>query len=225
MPVSLLLFDCDGTLVDTEEIHAGACIAAYRACGVSDAYLQDFQARFTGFTLRHIHPHICADTGLTCDVATINALVKEKTAQRLQDTPIPAAPYLTEALEALAHLPRAVVSNGHRGTVLHSLQAAGLSHWFAAEQVFTKCQVANPKPAPDLYLLAAAEAGIPPPQCLVIEDSTAGIRAGLAAGMLVLGYTGLSVLPDAPALLTAAGAPQVFDDYRLLPSLVAVYEP
>jgi beta-phosphoglucomutase-like phosphatase (HAD superfamily) len=83
---------------------------------------------------------------------------------------------------------------------------------FTPDTVFTKIQVKNPKPAPDLFLYAAAQMGADPERCLVIEDSTTGVRAGVAAGMTTWGFTGSNHDPAKQAQnLQSAGAHAVFE--------------
>lgn len=105
-----------------------------------------------------------------------------------------------------------VASNGERNNVLKSLRVTGLMEHFVEEQVFTKIQVARPKPAPDLFLFTAEQMGFEPAQCLVIEDSPAGVAAAVAANMPVIGFTGCSHDQERQAdLLTDAGANFIID--------------
>lgn len=102
---------------------------------------------------------------------------------------------VTGALAVLENLkgrlPFCVASNGERQSVLSSLALAGILDRYVAEKhVFTKNQVARGKPAPDLFLFAAEKMGADPARCLVVEDSVAGVTAGVAAGMAVMGFTG-----------------------------------
>lgn len=94
-----------------------------------------------------------------------------------------------------------------------SLQLAGLAHHFE-NRIFTASQVEHGKPAPDLFLFAAARMGIDPARCLVVEDSTPGIQAALNAGMRVLRFTGASHLAELDAAtLTLDGAVACFDNW------------
>jgi HAD superfamily hydrolase (TIGR01509 family) len=221
-PLLSLIFDCDGTLVDSEAIHARAVIAAYRAHGVEESYFTGFAVRFMGHTLDYIHPRVMAETGLATAREDISRHIHAHTRQQLATGAVPASPGCHGALAALEHHgPMAVASNGHREVVLRSLRDAGLAPWFPPGRVFTKCQVDRPKPFPDVYLLAASALDAIPARCVVIEDSAAGVTAGKAAGMTVLGYTGLALMPDAEAHLLNAGADHVFSDYSALPALLA----
>ena len=99
---------------------------------------------------------------------------------------------------------------------------AGYETMFAPN-IFSAADVAEGKPSPDLFLHAARAMGVEPKDCLVIEDSVAGVIAGRAAGMVVFGFVGASHFSplDDGAHLTAAGAELLFDDMARLPDLVA----
>ncbi len=115
-----------------------------------------------------------------------------------------------------------VASSSAPERLRHSLRLAGYENLFAPN-IFSAAEVAQGKPSPDLFLHAARVMGAAPKDCLVIEDSVAGVAAARAAGMMVFGFIGAShfVAPDEGAHLTAAGAELVFDDMARLPDLVA----
>jgi HAD superfamily hydrolase (TIGR01509 family) len=104
------------------------------------------------------------------------------------DAGIPLRPGADAVLDGLARrgLPRAVATNTHGANALRKLRASGLAHHFDPRHVVTADQVAAPKPAPDLFLEAAARLGVRPHLCLAVEDSLPGATAALAAGMVVL---------------------------------------
>src|SRR5262249_53104683 len=113
--------------------------------------------------------------------------------------------------ELLANLPgrKCVASSSDLPRIRHSLSLAGILHHFEPH-IFSANQVKRGKPAPDLFLLAAASMGTPPERCLVVEDSVAGVTAARAAGMTVLGFTGGGHCLDGHAdKLRAAGANEV----------------
>ena len=220
---SLLIFDCDGTLVDTEHLHEAAVCKAFLRFGVDLAAFGNFRARFGGTIIRHIHATIQAETGLAIPYSTLLSDIHAYTEALLADpTAIQPVPAILSALPRLPQ-PKCVASNGNRAVVMHSLHTTGLAAAFLPleNRVFTACQVERPKPFPDLFLYAAASCGVPPALCLVIEDSAAGVQAAKAAGMRVIGYTGVSPLPDAAAHLRAAGADVILGDYTALPALLA----
>ena len=103
-----------------------------------------------------------------------------------------------------------------------ALRVAGYENLFAPN-IFSAAEVAEGKPSPDLFLYAARAMGAGPKDCLVIEDSVAGVSAARAAGMTVFGFVGASHFSQASegADLTAAGAELIFDDMTRLPDLIA----
>jgi HAD superfamily hydrolase (TIGR01509 family) len=118
-----------------------------------------------------------------------------------------------EALAAIA-LPRCVASSGTHERIRAALTAAGLLDAFDGA-IFSATDVERGKPAPDLFLHAAAQMGAAPERCVVVEDSPAGVQAARAAGMTVLGYAGLA----GAAPLEAAGA-RMFTRMAELPALL-----
>jgi HAD superfamily hydrolase (TIGR01509 family) len=128
-----------------------------------------------------------------------------------------------EALEQIS-LPIAVASNSSRDWIELSVGRAGLSKRIG-EAIFSADRVARPKPAPDVYLLAARESGVAPARCLVVEDSETGVAAALAAGMSVIGFTGASHIPaHHPGRLLALGARQIVETMDQLPGAVAALD-
>ena len=130
-----------------------------------------------------------------------------------------------QAIEGLTARVCVASSSGH-DRLRHSLRLAGYESLFAP-YIFSAAEVAEGKPSPDLFLHAARAMGVKPKDCLVIEDSVAGVVAGRAAGMTVFGFVGAShfLPPDEGAHLTAAGAELLFDDMSRLPDLVAARAP
>jgi beta-phosphoglucomutase-like phosphatase (HAD superfamily) len=123
-------------------------------------------------------------------------------------------------LAAIA-LPVCVASSGAPEKIRASLTRTRLHDRFAPH-IFSATQVRNGKPAPDLFLFAAAQMGMPPARCLVIEDSVPGVTGARAAGMAVFGFHGGShCRPGDEAALAAAGATANFDDMRELPAMIA----
>jgi HAD superfamily hydrolase (TIGR01509 family) len=123
-----------------------------------------------------------------------------------------------EAILALPQ-PRCVASSSMPERIALSLRVAGLSDLF--DHIFSATEVPRGKPAPDLFLHAATRMGARPEDCLVIEDSAAGVKAAIAAGMRVIGFTGGSHCGPAHAdRLRRAGAPVVIDWMADLPGVV-----
>ena len=114
-----------------------------------------------------------------------------------------------------------VASSGTPTRIVSSLTTTGLIDRFAPH-LFSAAQVERGKPAPDLFLFAAAQMGAAPTRCLVIEDSLPGVRAARAAGMAVLGFHGGAHCgPETAPALAAAGATATVGDMRELPRLIA----
>ena len=213
----LVIFDCDGVLVDSEVIACEAVSAALAAIGhalSADAVAE----RFVGMSNKDMYAVLERDRGapLPTDFdAAMNRIAAERFAQELQ----PMAG-LELALSQLAQR-RCVASSSTPAQLARKLDWTGLSRWFDGA-VFSAAQVARGKPAPDIFLHAAERMGVAPAQSLVIEDSAPGIVAAKAAGMIAVGFTGgAHCRPGHADRLTAAGADLVFADMRELPALVA----
>jgi len=215
--IDLIIFDCDGVLVDSEVISCRAHAETLTRHGYPITPDQVFD-RFLGRSMRQATAEVEAEMGrsLPDDFHTqVYAEVFRLFAASLQATP-----HIEETLAAIV-LPKCVASSGPPEKISASLNRVGLYDRFAPH-IFSAVQVRHGKPAPDLFLFAAEQMQTPPARCLVIEDSLAGVTAALAAGMVVLGYHGGShCRPDTADTLRAAGAALTFDDMRQLPGLVA----
>lgn len=205
---SLVIFDCDGVLIDSEHL---ACIAetrVFRRYGLDMA--EDFivshcvglsWASALALVERHFNWVAPAD----CAAAVIAET------QRVFEAELKATAGIADLLDRLA-LPRCVASSSSPERLKHSLGLVGLYERLAPH-IFSATMVENGKPAPDLFLHAARRMGHPPEECVVIEDSINGVSAGKAAGMNVIGFTGGShVLPGLGARLKATGADAVVAD-------------
>jgi beta-phosphoglucomutase-like phosphatase (HAD superfamily) len=126
---------------------------------------------------------------------------------------------------ALASIPllKACASNSYSAYVLHTVERTGLKRFFEG-RLFTADLVPNPKPTPDVYLLATRQMAVAPARCLVVEDSVAGATAAVAAGMTVLGYAGGTHDPKEQALkLRHVGAKVTFNHMNDLPGLAETW--
>jgi HAD superfamily hydrolase (TIGR01509 family) len=213
----LIIFDCDGVLVDSEVISCRAHAEALTRHGYPITADQVFD-RFLGRSMRQATLEIEAELGRSLPddfPAQVYAEVF-----RLFEASLEATPYINKALSEIA-LPVCVASSGPPEKISASLNRVRLYNHFAPH-IFSAVQVRNGKPAPDLFLFAAKQMNVPPARCLVIEDSVAGVTAGLAAGMTVLGFHGGShCRPNTADTLRAAGAAVTFNDMRQLPGLIA----
>ncbi|MBR1270845.1 HAD family hydrolase [Bradyrhizobium sp. AUGA SZCCT0222] len=213
----LIIFDCDGVLVDSEVISCRAHAETLTRHGypiTADQVLQ----RFLGVSDREARLTVEAELG--CSLPDdFEAQMKQAALQRYADE-LGAIPHIGEAIAAI-DLPKCVASSGTPEKIRHGLTCAGL-YDVLAPNIFSATQVTRGKPAPDLFLFAAEQMNIRPAQCLVIEDSVAGVTGGRAAGMTVLGFHGGSHCSAGHAeLLRDAGAAVTFGDMRQLPDLIA----
>ena len=210
-----ILFDCDGVLVDSEDLLAKIAAALLNEDGIP-AKPEDFRA-FIGTGEERYIGGVCELYGKTYDPALKPRLY----AKYFQDAPellaeVPGAKALIRDLLA-SGVKVAVASSADSGKVLANLKALGIAPAeFAA--VTTGSDVKNMKPDPEIYLKTAEAVGVPPEHCIVIEDAEAGIQAGKAGGMKTIGIT--TALPA--ARLREAGADQVVDSLDELYALLDI---
>jgi len=215
-PFELLIFDCDGVLVDSEWIVGRARFEALQAIGY--AFSQDLVAdRFTGVSHKDMRAALEADLGHPLPPSFAPDLDRREAA--LYDSALRPVEGIESALVQLP-MAKCVASGSTPATLALKLRSTRLEEWFGGA-VFSATMVARGKPAPDLFLYAAAQMRISPTRCLVIEDSAPGIIAAKAAGMTAFGFAGAShCRPGHAELLSNAGADRAFDDMRELPELV-----
>jgi HAD superfamily hydrolase (TIGR01509 family) len=205
----LVIFDCDGVLIDSEIISARMLVEELARMGVTID--MDYVARhFLGRSYPTVMKVIRADFGLE-----LTAEFEEQYRSRLLDafeTELRIMPGVRAVLEGLTR-PWCIATSSSPRRAERSLQIVGLSD-LTKGKVFTASLVARGKPAPDLFLHVAAVHGVAPEACLVLEDSLNGVRAGLAAGMEVWRFTGGSHLAGAlPEPPPDARAARNFDDF------------
>jgi HAD superfamily hydrolase (TIGR01509 family) len=212
----LVIFDCDGVLVDSEVISCRAHAATLTRHGYPITAEQVLD-RFLGVSDREARLTIEAELGRSLP-ADFEAQMKQAALQRYADDLRP-IPHISDIMAAI-DLPKCVASSGTPEKIRHGLTCAGL-YDILSPHIFSASQVKRGKPAPDLFLFAAEQMKAPPAQCLVIEDSVPGITGARAAGMTVLGFHGGShCRPGYANTLRAAGATVTFDDMRQLPGLI-----
>ncbi|UOQ90287.1 HAD family phosphatase [Agromyces endophyticus] len=214
-----VLFDCDGVLVDSERITLGVLRQMLRELDweLGEA---DVVRYFLGRSLRDEWPVILEHTGVRIDDTWIGAFRRRRdTALATEVTPIPGVAQALAAITADRGDRVACVSGADRGKVELQLDATGLRPFFG-DRIFSGMEQPRTKPAPDVYLAAARALGVDPTTALVIEDSVAGVTAGVAAGATVYGFAPPGPTRTDPAELTAAGASLVFTDMAELPGLV-----
>ena len=181
----LVIFDCDGVLVDSEVISCRAHAEVLTRHGYPITSEQVFD-RFLGRSTRQAHLEVEAELGRSLPDDFHKHLQDELF--RSFEATLEAMPGIDQALDAIAQ-PICVASSGSQERMRASLGGVGLYDRFAPN-IFSATQVANGKPAPDLFLFAAARMTTPPERCLVIEDSVPGITGARAAGMTVFGFHG-----------------------------------
>jgi HAD superfamily hydrolase (TIGR01509 family) len=185
--IQLVIFDCDGVLIDSEGISKRELIKllAELQVDISDSY---FESHFLGHSFEHVTAKVLEDFGValqpTFRPEYQKALIAAFTAE-LQPTS-----GLKDILDTLA-VPRCIATSSSPTRVGHAMSVTGLDNYFAPH-IFTASQVKNGKPAPDLFLHAAKNMGVDTQHCLVIEDSPAGVQAAKAANMQVIRYAGAS---------------------------------
>jgi HAD superfamily hydrolase (TIGR01509 family) len=214
--VDLVIFDCDGVLVDSEVISCRAHAETLTRHGypiTADQVL----TRFLGVSDREARQAIETELGrkLPDDFEhQVRAATLRSYANDLR-----LIPNIDTAIAAIS-LPKCVASSGTPEKIRHGLTCAGL-YDVLAPHIFSASQVKRGKPAPDLFLFAAEQMRASPKRCVVIEDSIPGVTGALAAGMTVLGFHGGShCRPGYAETLRAAGATLTFDDMRQLPGLI-----
>ena len=214
--MTLLIFDCDGVLVDSEVIAHQTLLDALAPLGLTMP-LQESFALFSGRRLTDTIAVIERRLGRPLPDGFLDRS-REILFARFRAELKPVAG-IAEALRALPY-PRCAASSSSPDRLHLALDVTGLAPLFGAH-VFSATQVTRGKPAPDLFLFAANQMGAEPHHCIVIEDSTLGVEAGRAAGMRAIGFAGASHATDAlPHDLAAAGAHRVIRAMRDLPACV-----
>jgi HAD superfamily hydrolase (TIGR01509 family) len=212
MTTELVIFDCDGVLIDSEILVCRLVSEELTRAGYPIT-LEQVVARFAGRPEPEMIADIESDWGRAIPPEyfdRINARVQQAYATELQATP-----YVHEAVGSLRH-PACVASSSKPEKLRRGLEAVGLYALFAPN-VVSASSVARGKPAPDVFIYAAGWMRTSVAACVVVEDSIPGVRAARAAGMSVIGYAGGSHCPPGHAkALAQAGARSVFTDLREL---------
>ena len=214
-PPGLVIFDCDGVLVDSEPLTSRAMRNVLAHYGLR-LELDEIQARFHGISNGQIHDTVLAHWGVRLPNDVVR-LFEEAERAGAEDG-LPAIPGVADAVRAVAASGTAICvgSNGSPDAIAQRLRLTGLYHWFEG-RMFSAAMVARGKPYPDVFLHAAEAMGFSPPECVVIEDSDAGVQAALAAGMRVLAYEA----SPASDVADARGVVR-FTDMALLPALLGI---
>lgn len=216
-PPGLIIFDCDGVLVDSEPIAIRVLVEGLTALGQAIDEATAYE-RFLGRSLAAMQTILRDESGLVLSPDDLERMrLRLFEAYRRELRPIPG---VVEVLDALAGR-YCVASSSQPERLRFSLEVTGLLPRFAPH-LFSAVMVAQGKPAPDLFLYVAEQMGVRPDDCLVIEDSPAGIEAAHRAGMRAFAFTGGGHARRATYRdkLAALAPEAIFEDMRLLPELL-----
>lgn len=209
-----LICDCDGVLIDSEavvcEVIVGELLRRW-----PDADVAPVVVPLLGRRIVQVLEMTAASFGRALSAEDVREIRSAAVGAAIQ------APMVEEVDAALAGIPllKACASNSLSSYVSEVLHRTCLATEFE-HRTFTGDMVINPKPAPDVYVLAARSLGLPPQRCLVVEDSAAGAAAACAAGMTVFGYVGGAHDPEGQAArLRLVGVKQTFGAMSQLPQL------
>ena len=206
----LVIFDCDGVLVNSEPISNRVMAEVLEENGLSMS-VESCYEHFMGRTMSDCVRILESQFGHAVEADFVD-VVRRRTLEALRKGVEP-VPGVVAALDRIP-VPVCVASSGQISKMRTTLEHTGLLARFE-DRLFSAAAMTRGKPHPDIFLHAARALGAEPASCAVVEDSPVGVEAGVAAGMTVFGYSALS---DA-AKLSAAGA-RVFDDMHCLPTLL-----
>ncbi len=219
-PFQAVLFDCDGVLVDSEQITNGVLRVMLNELGWPIGPTECFE-RFVGRSLKDEFGVIFEHTGVRVGAPWLAEFRRRRDqglAESLEEIPgaAEAARTLSTALDGRV----ACASGADRAKVEMQLTRVGLIDVFQGK-IFSGEEMPHSKPAPDVYLAAAAALGVDPARSAVIEDTISGTQAGVAAGATVFGYCPPgSPAHSRPEVLVEAGAAAIFTSMRDLPGLI-----
>ncbi|MER9411077.1 HAD family phosphatase [Mesorhizobium sp. M0589] len=214
----LVIFDCDGILVDTENLANRRLAEWFVAAGYPTTF-EYCRKYFSGRSMASVQKEIEETTTVRLGADFVdrwNAGLPELFAHGVE-----AIPYVRDFIEAVraAGIPYCVATSARISKMHITLGQTGLLPLFE-HAMFSSTMVGRGKPFPDLFLHAAKTMGFAPADCIVIEDSVAGTQAGIAAGMRVYSYHG-DPYSDRDGLAGAGGV--LFDDMRELAGLVPIH--
>lgn len=211
-----VVFDCDGVLVDSERLSNQVFAEVVTAEGLPTSF-DDAVRRYLGRSTAECAAEIAEELGRPLRTDLIGEY--ERRCALAFGAELVAVPGVVELLETLvaAGLPRCVASSGTPAEIALRLELTKLAHYFD-HHVYSASMVPRGKPEPDLFRHAAAALGVDPHGCVLLEDSPAGVRGGMAAGMTVVGYASLI----GPEALAEAGADHVITDIADARALIGV---
>ena len=216
MTPGLIIFDCDGVLIDSELIACTADAEELTRIGYPIS-VEEVVRRFAGVPSNEMYAQIEQEMGCSLP-ADFGQRIERRVLQRYRDDLKPIAS-VRETIEAL-NWPFCVASSSRPQKLGLGLIETGLFDLYYPN-IFSAILVARGKPAPDLFLFSARKMNVEASRCIVIEDSIAGVTAGRRAGMRVLGFLGGSHCTKGHGdALRRAGAELVFDSFNLIPAIV-----
>ncbi|MEV5005907.1 MULTISPECIES: HAD family hydrolase [unclassified Streptomyces] len=191
MRYDLVIFDNDGVLVDSEPLSNRLLAAYLTELGHPTSY-EDSIRDYMGSAMHRIHDLVLERTGkrLPDDFDDVFH-ARVFAAFRRELKPVAGAADVLEKL-TVDGTPYCVASSGSHERIRVGHRTTGLDRWFDEERIFSSQDVGRGKPAPDLFLHAADRMGVAPERCVVVEDSPLGVRAAVAAGMDVYGFTAMT---------------------------------
>ncbi|MFD4482045.1 MULTISPECIES: HAD family hydrolase [unclassified Streptomyces] len=213
MRYDLVIFDNDGVLVDSEPL-SNTILAAYLTELGHPTTYEDSLRDYMGAAVHRVHDLVLERSGQRLpedfDV-TFHGRVFAAFERELE--PVAGAVDVLEKLAA-GGVPYCLASSGSHERIRVGHRRTGLDRWFDDERIFSSEDVGRGKPAPDLFLYAAERMGVAPEKCVVVEDSPLGVKAAVAAGMDVYGFTAMT-----PAE-RLSGATELFGDMGELADLL-----
>jgi phosphoglycolate phosphatase len=193
----LIIFDCDGVLVNSEPLANQVYVQILEEHG-HQVNSEEYMREFSGASITQ-RLQVTSQKLNWTPPSNFTSTFQERLAE-LSKQVLEPVPGIHELIESIT-VPICIGSNGTRSEILLRLKLANLSEFFG-DAIFSGLEVPHPKPAPDVFLAAAQSFNIPPSRCIVIEDSIPGVTAGVRAGMKVYGYAAFT----SAEMLQAAGA-------------------
>ncbi|CAM5249008.1 HAD family hydrolase OS=Streptomyces tendae OX=1932 GN=GUR47_18635 PE=4 SV=1 [Streptomyces tendae] len=213
MRYDLVIFDNDGVLVDSEPISNRLLAGYLTELGHPTSY-EDSLRDYMGAAMHRVHDLVLERTGRSLPVEFDDVFHQRVFAAFERELePVPGAVGVLEKLAADG-VAYCVASSGSHERIRVGHRKTGLDRWFDDERIFSSQDVGRGKPAPDLFLHAAERMGVAPERCVVVEDSPLGVRAAVAAGMDVYGFTAMTPADK------LAGATRLFGDMGELADLL-----
>ena len=214
---ALIIFDCDGVLVDSEVLEHAVDAELLAPHGYR-ATVDELIDRFVGIARRDMYATVFAELGHDLPPGLLEE--RERLVWERCRADLAAVAGVHAALDGLRGVRKCVASSSTPEKLDLKLRSTGLTPYFAPH-VFSTALVARGKPAPDIYLHAADAVGVPAADCIVVEDSPHGVTGARAAGMTVYGFTGAGHTTSAlAAALRAAGAHHIVAAMTDLPKLL-----